>query len=377
MAKKQVAAQQPQLTPEDSAQVLVGELLDAEKPIAGYDPLIAKISALTEKHGKVVFDVSTTKGLDEAKAARMEIREVRFAIEHTRKAIKAPVLRIGERIDEYAKTYTAQLTALEKPIDDQIKARETAIEQEKAAKAKRDAEERRRVEQALADLQFYVVEAAGKSIERMQELHAELTAKELTAEEFGDKLPEAVLARNTTANRLQGMIDTAVAAAAEAKRLAEEAERQRQEREELERQRRELEARMAELNPAPTFEENMEKSERISAAITPPPEQDDSKPFGGVPVRWISQEEARELYPPQQPQADVDDSDPFGTPQIPGFDVAGGDDATGELPLSALAATDDEPAAPTLSELVEIIADEYDVDDETAERWLRAAVAGA
>lgn len=390
MAKKQAAAQQPLLdTDSEDAKIdgIVVEVLDPAKPIVAYNPIRAAIEELTKKYGKLVFDVSTTKGLDDAKAARLAIRDPRYKIEHIRKALKAPALAYSRRIDAEAEDYTAKLMALETPIDEQIKAREKQIEDEKAAKAAREAEERRRIDQAIADLQFYVVEAAGKTIDQMQALHDELAGKDLTAEEFVARLPEAVLVRNTTVARLKGMIDAAVAAAAEAQRLAEEAERQRAAREELERQQRELERQRQELA-------EQQRESAVQAAAT----------AHGVPadlLRIMAQQEsagaggsARGLFRISEEQ---DDSQPFIVPRPVTDAIANGSgsihrgsivvseslaqgineiDDSAPFP-SALDATDDEIERPSLAELVEVIANEFDVDDETAEQWLRAAVAEA
>jgi hypothetical protein len=107
----------------------------------------AGLAALRAKHGNTVYEVSTTAGMDAAKAARAEIREPRFAVEKVRKAAKAPLLAIGRRIDAEAARITEAILAIEMPIDDQIKLEEARKVAER--EAKRAAEvERLRLEAA-------------------------------------------------------------------------------------------------------------------------------------------------------------------------------------------------------------------------------------
>jgi hypothetical protein len=107
----------------------------------------AGLAALRAKHGNTVYEVTTTAGMDAAKAARAEIREPRFAVEKVRKAAKAPLLAIGRRIDAEAARITDAILAIETPIDDQIKVEEARKVAER--EAKRAAEvERLRLEAA-------------------------------------------------------------------------------------------------------------------------------------------------------------------------------------------------------------------------------------
>ena len=103
--------------------------------IAEYNETAAAIAVLREKYC-TVFDVTTTKGMEEAKKARAEVKGYRVALEKVRKEIKAPALERSRLIDEEAKRITAELQAIEEPIDQAIKAEEQRKEDEKAAKAR-------------------------------------------------------------------------------------------------------------------------------------------------------------------------------------------------------------------------------------------------
>ena len=103
--------------------------------ITEYSPLETALLELESKYKGVIFDVSTPKGLKEAKEARAAIRDPRFKIEKIRKELKAPALDYSRRIDAEAKDITARLVAMEDPIDAQIKEEEQRAEREKAEKA--------------------------------------------------------------------------------------------------------------------------------------------------------------------------------------------------------------------------------------------------
>ena len=107
---------------------------------------IAEISAvrkgiedLKTKYANAVFDVSVTDGMEKAKAARREIREPRYAVERTRKESKSKLAALGKSIDSEAASITAELLALEVPIDDQIKAEEQRSEADEAGRKRESA----------------------------------------------------------------------------------------------------------------------------------------------------------------------------------------------------------------------------------------------
>jgi hypothetical protein len=111
-----------------------------ESPIAEYRPTEAVLADLRQKYESVVYDVTDNKTMAMAKAARKELRDVRVALEAERVRIKAPSLQRSRDIDSEAKRITAELEALEEPIDAQIKAEEGRKQREKEAaeQAERD-----------------------------------------------------------------------------------------------------------------------------------------------------------------------------------------------------------------------------------------------
>ena len=78
-------------------------VVEVQNAVAEFDKVAAGLAELKGKYAGVVFDVTTTKGMDEAKAARAAIREPRYEIERVRKAAKAPILKLGKELDDRAK----------------------------------------------------------------------------------------------------------------------------------------------------------------------------------------------------------------------------------------------------------------------------------
>jgi hypothetical protein len=130
------------------------ELIAVQNAVAEMNRVESGLHALREKYAGVVYEVTTTIGMDAAKAARLAIREPRYEVERVRKAAKAPILALGKKLDMEAARITAELEQIEAPIDAQIKGEEARKEAEKQA---RIAAEQKRV----ADLQERVADLRG------------------------------------------------------------------------------------------------------------------------------------------------------------------------------------------------------------------------
>ena len=205
--------------------------------ISEYSPTAAALAELRQKYEKAVYDTSTVVGMAKAVAARRELREVRVNLEKLRKELKAPALERSRLIDAEAKTLTAQIEAMEEPIDSQIKAEEA---RKAAEKAERERIERERVE-ALHRRVGLIREQPTRYVGKPSaEIAAKISA--LSGMEIGTDFAE-----------LQGDAHTAKAEAistltqmhAKAQEQELEAERLRIEREELEAQRKAQEEQAA------------------------------------------------------------------------------------------------------------------------------------
>jgi hypothetical protein len=208
--------------------------------IAEYRPTAAALADLRARFKDVVFDVATAAGNKEARAARLELVRLRTSLEAKRKELKAPALEHARLIDTEAKRVTAEIVALEEPIDAQIRADEARREREREAKAEA---ERRRVadiQERIDTIKGFPVRAAGKSSIVIEALIAEADSINVD-ETFAEYLGTAQAAHEYTLHTLREMLTAALAHEEEARRL-------RAEREALERRRKEDEARRAEAD---------------------------------------------------------------------------------------------------------------------------------
>ena len=232
------------------------ELIAVQQAVAEFDRVAAGIKVLQDKYGSVVYDVTTTAGMKDAKAARAAVREPRFEVERIRKDAKAPILALGKKLDTEAKRITEELLKIEEPIQLQIETEEQRKETEKQAAI---AAEMKRV----SDLQDRVAELRGCPnlsptsgseliAQHIQDLEG--IAVDNSFQEFRQQAEDAKAAG---LSRLRELHAAAIAHEAEQARLkaereelaklrAEQAERDRLERARLaeeERQRAEQRAR--------------------------------------------------------------------------------------------------------------------------------------
>jgi colicin import membrane protein len=229
-------------------------IVEVQTAVAEFDKVAAGIAELQKKYSGVVYDVRTTKGMDEAKAARAEVREPRYEIERVRKAAKAPILKLGKELDDRARSITSEILAIEEPIDTQIKNEEARKEAEKQAKI---AAEQKRV----ADLQERVAELRGNRM-LSPTSGAELIAEHIADvdsipvdESFQEFREQAELAKGDGLKFLRDLHAAAVAHEAEQARI-------KAEREELARLRLEEEKRQAAERARIAAEESIAKAAR-------------------------------------------------------------------------------------------------------------------
>ncbi len=164
--------------------------------IAEYSKTEAALAEMREKYAKP-YDVKTREGMTEAREARRVVKKVRTDLEAMREFLKAPVIARGKAIDAEAKRISAELSAIEDPIDKQITDEEARREEEKAkearaAKALEDAANTLR-----SQLRALVTEAVGGSSETIAEMIT--TVRE-------HKVPDDQYALDTIQLR-QGIID--------------------------------------------------------------------------------------------------------------------------------------------------------------------------
>lgn len=217
--------------------------------IAEYSETEKQLGLLREKLKDAKYEVTTTAGMALACKDRREVITLRTRLEAKRKEIKAPALERCKQIDEEAKRITNELVALEKPIDDQIKAEEARKEE---IKRQKEEKERLRIE-AIRDrinvianlhLKLHHLPNSMSMREVMQTVRDQVTTTEA---EFQEWLPMAVAALDETLRQMEIVVAEKESAeieecrkaeefAKEQRRLAEENERLRLEREAFEKE---------------------------------------------------------------------------------------------------------------------------------------------
>lgn len=191
----------------------------ASTAIAEYSKTQAALAQLSELYKGVVFDVTKSAGLTQARKARQEIREYRTSLEAMRVQIKAPALERCRLIDSEAKRITAALLELEQPIDRQIKNEEERKENERLAKERAEAER-------VAAEQRAIKEAEEKKLAEERAEIARRQAELEKAERARDELEKAARLKIEAEERAARL------------RIEEEERKARLEREEQDRQAR-------------------------------------------------------------------------------------------------------------------------------------------
>jgi hypothetical protein len=193
-----------------------------------------RVSELEVRYTGVIFQVETTAGMTDAKKAREEIRESRYALQNMLRDGKAPLNNLKRHMEETTTARIERLLGIETPIDSQIKAEEQRKEDEKKAKAEAERKRVAAIEERITDIRESVTLAAGKSSEEIAGYIASLDALAID-HTFAEFQQRAQMAKDATLMRLRTAHKAAVDLEAEQKRLAEKraelaAEQARQER---------------------------------------------------------------------------------------------------------------------------------------------------
>ena len=214
--------------------------------IQEYSQTDAALAELSQRYAKAVYDVATTKGMQDAKTARAELRNYRVDLEKVRVEIKAPALERCRLIDAEAKRITAALVDLENPIDEQIKKEERRKEEEAMAKAMAEQRRINRIQALIEAIRGRALALAGKPSAPIANALEVLEATEITEAEFMEFQAEAQTAKEAALVRMRELHTAAVAHEAEQTRIVAEREELAKLRAESEQRDREHRARMAE-----------------------------------------------------------------------------------------------------------------------------------
>lgn len=352
--------------------------------IAEYRPHEEQIVRLETAYAKLVVDCSTSDGLANAKEVRVDIRDVRYALANTTKTalipyqqkVKDAQARVNQ-VKEFGEVLKARVLVLEEPVDEAIKAEEKRVAD---AKAERERVEAQRVEAIRSKItRFSSVAAAyaSRSAADIADVLQSVKVSVILPEEYAEFEAEGTIARDNAIEQLETLhksaLDREDAAAkllAQQKELDELREKQRladseaeelrkqraeedrkrlkQQQDELDQQRRDIEAQQRQQR------EQQEEQQRLQREREAQYQRD--------------QEELTRLR--AQAAAPVTPN-PAVAPAAP---VAA--ESADVRPIGAHAAVAElgtlSTEAPSVDDIVEVVALGFDVDLDTARAWLQA-----
>jgi hypothetical protein len=213
--------------------------------IAEYSETAAALAMLRENYAGVIYDVTQSKEMKAAKEARAELRGLRTSLEKKRVEIKAPALERCRLIDSEAKRITAELVALEEPIDVQIKAEEARAEAEKLAKLEAERLRVAALQSRIDAIRNVATNMVGKPSVIIAGQLSLLEAETLDEAKFAELYAVARDALDASIARVRQLHTDQVAHEAEQKKIAAEREELARMRAENERLQREAEERAA------------------------------------------------------------------------------------------------------------------------------------
>ncbi len=230
--------------------------------IVEYSKTEAALADLASRYKNVVFDVATREGMATAIKGRAELRGYRVALEKTRVELKAPALERTRLIDAEAKRITAELVAMEEPIDEAIKSEETRKEREKAEREQRERERVDGIQRAIAQIGATPAVYVGEKADAIDRALGVLRGVEIGAEfaEF------SIQAAETKGKAIAAMEQLLAGALAQEKERAEAATKAEAERQELVRLRAEQAERDAQESARVATQAKADKEARDALA---------------------------------------------------------------------------------------------------------------
>lgn len=118
-------------------------IVEVQNAVAEFDKVAEGIAELRKRYSGVVFDVRTSKGMDEAKKARQEIRTPRYEIERLRKDAKAAGLVRLRELHTAAVAHEAEQERIKAEREELAKLRAEAEKHAAAERARLEEEERK------------------------------------------------------------------------------------------------------------------------------------------------------------------------------------------------------------------------------------------
>ena len=203
----------------ESTEVLDRAEISGDKVLVQYKKTELALANLRSKYKGVAYDLTTTKGDKEARAARLELTTLRTSLEKKRKEFKAPALEFGKKIDSEAARITAEIVELEKPIDEQIKADEARRAAEKAERERIEAERVASIKSKIEHIRAFATKCHGISSERIKNGIEQVKLIDVSESVFSEFASDANAAKCDTLDAMAQAYTVATEREAEAARV--------------------------------------------------------------------------------------------------------------------------------------------------------------
>jgi len=242
------------------------------------------LRALAARYKDVAFDVTTTKGMKEATAARLELRTARFTVQRIDKSTRDELNDLKRTVMDKAAELVKIVQPVEEGIDRQIKVEEERKEAAKVAAAAKEAERVARHKANIERIRGYREQAAGKKSAAIDDAIAWIEARVSIGVEYEEFQDEAKATLESTLAGLRADYDKAKAREDEILRV--EAQRVENERvaAELAAERKRLDAEAAALRV-----QQESKAPQVEHALS-----GTAYPHRGLSLTDVAQESAKE-----------------------------------------------------------------------------------
>lgn len=275
----------------DGADEVASELVDVAELVNGQSLVVlsrteAGLAKLRADLATKTYDLTTAAGNRDARVDRRRCVKLRAGVEKVRADLLSPVLEFTRKVNAEAKRITAEIAAIENPLDAAIKA--DAERRERERKAREEAEAQRLAGlRALVDkiMAGFVVGIDTWPVDKIHADLCDLAASECSPE-LADVEPYFAFEKAGALVAMSAALRSAQEkAAAEALAALEERDRREREREreELQKTRSELAAMQARLDAA----------EAKQAAPDPLPGPPAAEPCAGVGSTPMPEEKPR------------------------------------------------------------------------------------
>lgn len=187
---------------------------------------MARARELHEQYKGVAFNVTTTKGMEEARTARKALRdEARYPMQDLKKEGSKLLGVMQRQFNDHVDGLIAQVVEFERPIHEQITAEEDRKETERLERERLEAQRKQSHQDAIAAIQSLVSTAAGMDSAALAERIAAVQAIAVD-ESWEEYEGQAEQAKDEVLRQLTGMRLAVLADEDERRDL--EAQRQRQ-----------------------------------------------------------------------------------------------------------------------------------------------------